>query len=64
MSAKRGMIDTPMIADVNLTERRKRVVLGRKGQPEEVARLIAFLLGDDSSYITGSVQVVDGGYLC
>lgn len=38
--------------------------LGRAGQPEEVARLIAFLLSDESSYITGAVHTIDGGLLC
>ncbi|MGI5195860.1 SDR family NAD(P)-dependent oxidoreductase [Streptomyces sp. CA-288835] len=42
---------------------RKRVPLGRIGQPEEVARLVLFLSGDDSSYITGQPFVIDGGWL-
>ncbi len=36
--------------------------LGRLGQPEEVANLVAFLAGDESQFITGSLQVIDGGY--
>lgn len=36
----------------------------RKGQPEEVAALCAWLLCDSSQYITGTVQVIDGGYTC
>jgi NAD(P)-dependent dehydrogenase (short-subunit alcohol dehydrogenase family) len=35
--------------------------LNRIGQPIEVARLAAFLLSDDSSFITGSYHLVDGG---
>ena len=37
------------------------VPLNRIGRPEEVASLVAFLLGDDAAYITGTVQVIDGG---
>ena len=35
--------------------------IGRSGQPEEVARVIAFLASDASSFITGSNVSVDGG---
>ncbi|TBO44460.1 SDR family NAD(P)-dependent oxidoreductase [Pedobacter kyonggii] len=37
------------------------IPLGRLGQPEEVARLITFLSGDDAAFITGSEYFVDGG---
>ena len=33
----------------------------RLGKPEEVARVVAFLLEDDSSYITGAVYSINGG---
>lgn len=36
--------------------------LGRLGEPEDVARAIAFLASDDASFITGTSLVVDGGY--
>jgi hypothetical protein len=36
--------------------------LGRIGQPEEVAAMVAFLASDDAGFITGSMQVIDGGY--
>lgn len=35
--------------------------LGRPGQPEEVAKTIAFLASDDASFITGATVPVDGG---
>ncbi|MFI6503077.1 SDR family NAD(P)-dependent oxidoreductase [Nonomuraea typhae] len=35
--------------------------LGRVGRPEDVAAAVAFLAGDDSSYVTGTAQLVDGG---
>jgi NAD(P)-dependent dehydrogenase (short-subunit alcohol dehydrogenase family) len=38
-----------------------RTLLGRLGQPEEVANVALFLSCDDSSYITGIDVVVDGG---
>jgi NAD(P)-dependent dehydrogenase (short-subunit alcohol dehydrogenase family) len=40
------------------------VALGRKGQPSEVAALVEFLLSSKSSFITGTNQVCDGGFVC
>lgn len=39
----------------------ERAVLGRLGQPEDVADVIAFLASDDSRFVTGQGIVVDGG---
>lgn len=38
--------------------------LGRLGQPEEVAALVSFLASDNARFITGSLQLIDGGYTC
>ena len=37
--------------------------LGRRGLPEEVGRAVLFLASDDSSFITGTTLLVDGGFL-
>ena len=37
------------------------IPMGRPGEPEDVAELIAFLAGDGAKYITGQTICVDGG---
>ncbi|KAF6826109.1 3-oxoacyl-(acyl-carrier-protein) reductase [Colletotrichum plurivorum] len=60
-----GAIDTPMMAHAkDDTSGVYTSPLGRWGQPEDVARLVGFLLGDESTFITGTSVVIDGGLTC
>ena len=58
---------TPMVLNVTTQEAREetaaRIPLGRWGMAEEQARVIAFLLSDDSSYINGAAIDSNGGTL-
>lgn len=70
-----GMVKTPglygIMADFSpdnggvndmIEKAEKRIPLRRMAEPEEIAPIMLFLASDDSSYMTGSVMVVDGGY--
>lgn len=60
-----GLIETPMLRTVmagrNEDALTSTVPLGRLGEAREVAAVIAFLLSDDASYITGQLINIDGG---
>lgn len=57
-----GFIDTPILGDTDRRYLTDSTPMGRLGRPEEVANVIAFLASDESSFMTGSEVVVDGGY--
>ncbi|WGQ09760.1 SDR family oxidoreductase [Pedobacter gandavensis] len=61
-----SLTDTPLSQNLlNTTERReaanKRHPLGRNGLPEDISSAIAFLLADESSWMTGQIIGIDGG---
>ena len=46
-----------------LKEEKEKILLGRYGEPEEVASLVAFLISEEASFINNSVIRIDGGQL-
>ena len=61
-----GPIDTDMLAsamgdEARLQDRLARVPMRRMGSVDEIAKGVLYLASDDSSYVTGSELVIDGG---
>ena len=56
-----GLIKTDMLEQAPLDHLLKLIPMRRLGQPEEVAKLVAFLVSDDAAYITGQVIGINGG---
>jgi NAD(P)-dependent dehydrogenase (short-subunit alcohol dehydrogenase family) len=58
------IIDTPIISDMsaeNLARSMSKIPMGRSGQPQEVAELVAWLASEKLSYSTGAVYDISGG---
>jgi NAD(P)-dependent dehydrogenase (short-subunit alcohol dehydrogenase family) len=60
-----GLTDTAQprgeLSDEELYAMGSRTPLGRIGQPQDIAAVVAFLLGDDAAYMTGQSVAVNGG---
>ncbi len=60
-----GLVETPMAEALNELQVHdawvENIPLKRGGRPEEIASIIAFLASDESSFMTGSIVVADGG---
>nr|WP_299381302.1 SDR family NAD(P)-dependent oxidoreductase [Allomuricauda sp.] len=62
-----GTIDTPFHTQIKSTKPevfaswKNNILLGRLGQPEEVASVISFLVGDDAAFLTAETIQVGGG---
>jgi len=61
MSVIDGVDETHMPLFEEWYIKQRKIPLARAGKPEEVAKAIAFLCGEECSYITGQTLVVDGG---
>ena len=61
-----GFIDTDMISYIGQNERNeilKKIPLNKFGSPEDISKLVMFLMSDEASYITGQTISIDGGLL-
>lgn len=58
-----GPIATPMHTEETVQRLQSSALLGRIGQPHEIASVVAFLLSTDAAFVTGAEVLVDGGQL-
>lgn len=59
-----GMIDTIRAGEEPKHHDERRIPVGRKGRPSEVAATVRFLVSDEAAFITGQTVNVNGGLLC
>jgi 3-oxoacyl-[acyl-carrier protein] reductase len=63
-----GFVDTDLTSQNNppevIAEIAARIPLGRLAKPAEIAKVAAFLVSDENTYLTGQTIVVDGGLGC
>lgn len=59
-----GIVQTPLLKDQELVESFSEAIpLGCIAQPEDVAKVVKFLLSDDAAYVNGANLPVDGGWI-
>lgn len=56
-----GITETNLFTNRDFSRFKESNLLGRMAKPEEIAKVAAFLVSDDASFMTGSVVVADGG---
>ena len=61
-----GYIDTELTrknnSDEDIFKIERTIPIGRMGTPEEIAKIVLFLVSEDNTYITGQSIIADGGY--
>ncbi|NNE73363.1 MAG: SDR family oxidoreductase, partial [Acidimicrobiales bacterium] len=65
-SVQPGLVATEIVSPITggsalLDDYLPQIPLGRVGEPEEIAEMVRFLIGPESSWITGQALAVDGG---